>query len=202
MVDMSTKFAIDASARATLFTGARSNLVFADTPVDMAAVRDVWDLVKFGPTALNTVPLRLVAATSPDARARVISHAAEGNRRKLEGAPLILVAAGDTRFHDAWETTGGSASSFARFDANEASRAAMAHTNAMLQTGYLILGLRAAGLAVRPMGGFDRPAMDADLLAGTTWRSELLLAVGYPADDHGAGERQGRIDADEAIREL
>ncbi|WP_062069885.1 malonic semialdehyde reductase [Demequina sediminicola] len=195
-------FILDDDAREALFVGARSNLKFADRPVSMDTIIEVWDLIKWGPTANNTVPLRLVAATSDDARARISSHAAEGNRAKLKAAPLILVAARDERFHDHFAVTGGTETAAARFDADPEARTRFSHTNAMLQTGYLILGLRSAGLAVRPVGGFDRAGVDADVFADSPWRSEVLLLVGYPTDDHGAGDRKGRIDATAAIREI
>ncbi|WP_160297446.1 malonic semialdehyde reductase [Demequina flava] len=198
---MST-FVLDADARATLFTDARSNVHFSDQPVSMDAVHDVWDLIKWGPTANNTVPLRLAAATSDDARARVLEHAAEGNRAKVEAAPLVLVAARDERFHDHFALTGGSETAAARFDSDPEARTRFAHTNAMLQTGYLIVGLRAAGLAVRPLGGFDRAGLDADMFADSPWRSEVILLVGYPTDEHGAGDRKGRIDSTLAVKEI
>ncbi|WP_159449381.1 malonic semialdehyde reductase [Demequina sp. NBRC 110051] len=199
---MSTNFAIDAAARATLFTDARSALQWDERPVSMEVVREVWDLIKWGPTANNTVPLRVLAAASEDARAAVLGAAAAGNRDKVTAAPLVLVAARDERFHDAFGVTGGSESAAARFEADPEARTTFSHTNTMLQTGYLILGLRAAGLAVRPVGGFDRAALDSALLGDSSWRSELLLLVGYPAESHGAGERKGRMSADQAIREL
>lgn len=201
MVDMST-FILDDVARERLFTGARSNIHFADQPVSMETIAQVWDLIKWGPTANNTVPLRVVGATSADARATVTAHAAEGNRAKVEAAPLVLVAARDERFHDHFGVTGGTETAAARFESDPETRARFAHTNAMLQTGYLIVGLRAAGLAVRPLGGFDRAGLNADLFADSPWRSELLLLVGYPTEAHGAGERKGRIAADDAIKEI
>ena len=201
---MSTDFSLDAQARAALFTDARSSINFADREVPLDVVNEVWELIKWGPTGNNTVPMRLVVAASAEARAAVIGNALEGNRVKLERAPLLLIAARDERFHDTFDVTGGgSASTYARLEADPAKRASMSHSGAMLQAGYLIVGLRAAGLAVRPYGGFDKAGMDAALLAGTSWRSEVLFGVGYPAQgDHGAGERKGRLGADEAVLAL
>ncbi|GMA36274.1 hypothetical protein GCM10025876_24780 [Demequina litorisediminis] len=188
---MSTNFAIDAAARAILFTDARSNLVFADRPVAMETVRDVWDLIKWGPTANNTVPLRVLAATSDTARAAVLDAAAAGNRDKIAAAPLVLVAARDERFHETFGITGGSETAAARFEADPETRTRFSHTNTMLQTGYLILGLRAAGLAVRPVGGFDRAALDAALFADASWRSEPASAGGSPRAGARCGRAQG-----------
>ncbi|MDN4480877.1 malonic semialdehyde reductase [Demequina muriae] len=199
---MPTTSSLDADARSLLFLDARSNVNFADRPVPANVVRKVWELVKWGPTGNNTVPLRLLVAESDEARAAVIANALEGNRAKLAKAPLLVVAAHDERFHDTFDVTGaGTASTYERLEGDPGRRSSMAHSGAMLQAGYFIVGLRAAGLAVRPYGGFDKAAMDAALFEGTSWRSEVLFGIGYPhEDDHGAGERRGRLGADQAVR--
>ncbi|MFW2512993.1 malonic semialdehyde reductase [Demequina sp. SO4-13] len=199
---MPSTFLLDADARSLLFLDARSNVNFAAQPVPVEVVSEVWELVKWGPTGNNTVPLRLLVAESKEARAAVIANALEGNRAKLAQAPLLVVAAHDERFHDTFHVTGaGTSSTYERLEADADRRASMAHSGAMLQAGYLILGLRAAGLAVRPYGGFDKAGMDAALFGESSWRSEVLFGIGYPhEDDHGAGERRGRLGADQAVR--
>lgn len=193
---------LDADARSLLFLDARSNTNFADRAVYPDAVREVWEMVKWGPTGNNTVPLRLLVAQSAEARAAVIDNALEGNRAKLAKAPLLVVAAHDERFHDTFDITGGgTASTYERLESDPERRSRMAHSGAMLQAGYFIIGLRAVGLAVRPYGGFDKAGMDAALFADSSWRSEVLFGIGYPhADDHGAGERRGRLGADTAVK--
>ena len=42
---------------------------------------------------------------------------------------------------------------------------ALATNSAWLQTAYFILGVRAAGLAAGPMGGFDRAGVDGEFFA-------------------------------------
>ncbi len=212
MVDMTTPnfpestlapFALDDAARAALFTSARSAIAFDDRPVDPALVTRAWDLAKFGPSSMNTQPLRLVAARSEAARAAVIESAMPGNRPKLERAPLLLVAAHDDRFHDHHEHIApGMAGFHERFESNPGMRAGLAHSGAMLQLGYLIVALRAEGLALRPYGGFDKAALDASLMPAG-WRSEVILGVGHPAaGDDLSGDRRGRIAAEVGVREL
>ena len=201
---MPTEFALPAQARSLLFLEARSNTNFADRPVPVQAVRDVWDLIKWGPTGNNAAPLRLVVAESGEARTARIAHANEGNQPKLAKAPLLAIAARDERYHDTFDITGaGSARTFERLEEDPAARTRLSHSGAMLQAGYFIVGLRAAGLAVRPYGGFDKDGMDQALLADTSWKSEVLFGIGYPThDDHGAGERRGRLSADQAVKVL
>ncbi|WP_062466975.1 malonic semialdehyde reductase [Demequina maris] len=196
-------FALDEDARAALFTSARSAIAFDERPVDAALVTRAWDLAKFGPSSMNTQPLRLVVARSEAARAAVIDAAMPGNRPKLAQAPLLLVAAHDDRFHDHHEVTApGMAGFHERFESNPEMRAGLAHSGAMLQLGYLIVALRAEGLALRPYGGFDKAALDAALLP-EGWRSEVILGVGHPTvGDDLSGERRGRINAEVGVREL
>lgn len=197
--------AIDDQVQSLLFVDARSPLRFSDRPVDPQAVRAAYDLIKWGPTGNNAMTLRLAIAESDEARAQVAAAATPGNRAKVEGAPLVLVAASDVDYHELVHITAPGVEGLRdKLHATPERRAVNAHDNAWLQIGYLIVGLRAAGLAVRPMGGFDKAALDATLLAGTSWRSELLLAIGYPAEDgdQGVPPRAGRPSWDDAARVL
>ena len=54
------------------------------------------------------------------------------------------------------------------------------------------------GLAAGPMAGFDRDGVDADLLAGTSWRSILVVNIGHPADDAWC-DRLPRLDHADAV---
>ncbi|WP_062463113.1 malonic semialdehyde reductase [Demequina soli] len=199
----STLFSLDEDARAALFTAARSAVAFDDREVDPEIVVRAWDLAKFGPTSNNTQPLRVVVARSEAARAAVIDAAMPFNKPRLAQAPLILVAAHDDRFHDHHEIWAPGAPELgARFEANPEMRASLAHSGAMLALGYLVIALRAEGLALRPYGGFDKAALDASLMP-EGWRSEVILGVGYPtAGDDQSGDRRGRIPAEIGIREL
>jgi 3-hydroxypropanoate dehydrogenase len=71
--------------------------------------------------------------------------------------------------------------------------------NASLQAAYLITAARALGLDCGPMGGFDRAALDAAFFAGTTWRSILLVNLGY-GDPEQVFPRNPRFSFAEACR--
>ena len=51
------------------------------------------------------------------------------------------------------------------------------------------------------MGGFDADGIDRDLLAGTRWRSLLVVNIGRPAEDAWF-QRLPRLDYDEVVRTL
>ncbi len=196
-----TDFQIDATTQDTLFRGARSVRAWSDDVVPDETVEAVYDLIRWGPTGMNTSPLRLLQVRSTEARERLASHMSEGNRQRVLEAPLALVVAADVDFHenldDLLPHRPGAAALFAdRLPARER----MARDNTYLQIGYLVVGLRAAGLDVGPMSGMDTDGIDADLLAGTSWRSMVVLLVGRPAQDNNAHPRAPRLSFDATSR--
>ena len=52
-----------------LFREARTAAAFTPDEVSDEQIAAVYDLVKWGPTALNTIPLRLLVVRTPEARA-------------------------------------------------------------------------------------------------------------------------------------
>ncbi|WP_129336868.1 malonic semialdehyde reductase [Cellulomonas endophytica] len=163
-----------------MFRSARTVSDFTDEPVTDAQLEAVHDLVKWGPTALNTTPMRLLVVRSPEARARLARHMAEGNRQRVLDAPLTLVVAADPAFHRHLPTLLPHAPGKAEeLEPAVEAREAMARTNTLLQAGYLILGLRAAGLASGAMGGLDAAGVDAEFFAASGWRTLLVLNVGH-----------------------
>ncbi len=198
-------FRVEADALDALFRDARSATRWSEREVPVDVIREVHELVRLAPSANNSSPLRLVVATSEHAREIIMEHASRGNRVKLDRAPLILVAASDPRYHEHLDVTApGLPGLYEVLESRPDARAITAHDSAWLQIGFLILALRAAGLDVRPMAGFDKAGLSQALLADRPWHPELLLAVGYPAEDgdHGAGDRRGRPDWDAAAVEI
>ena len=53
-------FVLPDDALDVLFREARTANTFTDEPVSLEQVREVFELVKFGPTAMNNQPMRLL----------------------------------------------------------------------------------------------------------------------------------------------
>jgi len=192
---------LDDGALDTLFRHPRTARGWADAPVDDDVLARVYDLVRWSPTATNASPLRLLAVRSPEARARLVTHMDEGNRERVRTAPLTLVVAADTDFHETLPRTFPHFPGAKDVFADETGREAAARFNATLQIGYFLLGVRAAGLAAGPMTGFDAAALDADLLAGTSLKSLVVVNIGKPGENAWF-DRLPRLDVDEAVRTL
>lgn len=149
---------------------------------------------------MNTSPLRLAILPPGPARDDLIPLMGENNRAKTAAAPVTLIAAADPRFHDHLGVLAPFREGLAdRLEGEPERRLEMATSNARIQIGYLILALRGLGLAVGPMGGFDRAGVDARFFAGSGWRSLLVLNVGHEARPDGIRPRQGRLSADQAV---
>lgn len=184
----------------TLFREARTANTFSDTPVSAEQVREVFELVKFGPTMMNIQPMRLLLVEQGEGRERLAAHMAEGNRAKTLSAPLVAVIAADTDFHTLMpEHFPHNPTAGDMFAGDADSRAQIARYNTALQTGYFIIGVRAAGLAAGPMGGFDAAGIDQEFFEGSNWRTQLVINIGHPGENPWF-DRLPRISADDAVR--
>ena len=164
---------IDAATQDLLFRQARTPQHFTDTPVSDATMRDIFDLIKWGPTSRNGQPLRIVLVRSPEARERLLPHLTPRNQVKAQTAPLVALLAVEVNDEDAV-------------------------SSGWLQAGYFLVGVRAAGLAALPMGGFDQIGLDSEFFPDGTHRTLLVMNLGY-APDEAYRPRQSRLDYDEVV---
>ncbi len=192
-------FVLPDDALDVLFREARTANTFTDEPVSLEQVREVFELVKFGPTAMNNQPMRLLLVEQGEGRDRLVQHMGGSNAAKTASAPVVAVVAADTDFHDRLDQHFPVLPNARDMFLDDDPRAQQAVYNTALQTGYFILGLRAAGLAAGPMAGFDRAGVDADFFADNAWRSQLVINIGRPGPDAWF-DRLPRISADDAIR--
>lgn len=194
----SDPFVLNRAAQDLLFREAHTAKTFTDEPVTDEQVAAVHDLVKWGPTMTNSQPLRVVLARSDDARARVVSHMLPNNAAKTEAAPLIAVLAADMRFNRHIERIFPDAPFMAQMYENDEFREPIADSQAWMQAGYFVMGVRAIGLDACPMLGLDRPGLDADLFADSDLRCICVVLIGKPGPD-AYGPRLPRLDYDEVV---
>ena len=91
---------VDDAALDTLFRDARTYYSWADTPVDDATLRRLYDLVALGPTSANSEPARYIFCRTPGAKERLAACASEANAPKIRAAPVTVVVAMDLSFYD------------------------------------------------------------------------------------------------------
>jgi 3-hydroxypropanoate dehydrogenase len=191
---------LDGAGRALMFTEARTASTFAPLPVSDAELAEIWELAKWGPTAANTQPLRVMYVRTGEGRERLLRHMNEGNRAKTAAAPVVAVLAVDTEFYehipDVFPFRPEMRDAFAA-DAELAARTS--GFSAALQAGYFIMAVRAAGLAAGPMGGFDAAGLDADFFPDGRWKSILVVNIGHPGENPWFG-RLPRLPHHDVIR--
>ena len=172
------------SALAQLFTEARTRNAWSDRPVSEDLLRKLYELTKFGPTAVNATPARFVFVTSPEAKARLAPLMSDGNREKTLQAPVNVIIGQDIEFHEQLPKLFPHAPGAKDWFADEAGRRETAFRNASLQGGYFLLAARALGLDVGPMSGFDPDGVKAAFFAGTTVEPNFIVNLGYGTDEN------------------
>jgi 3-hydroxypropanoate dehydrogenase len=189
--------ALNDAALDQLFRTARTYNVFTGEVSD-DTLRQLYDLLKFGPTEANTTPARIVFVKSDEAKAKLGPALSEGNYKKTMAAPAVAIVGYDMRFFDKLPVLFPHTDAKAWFEHREqANLAWVAMRSASLQTAYLILAARALGLDAGPMSGFDNAKVDAAFLAGTSWKSNFLVNLGH-ADPAKLFPRSPRLAFDEA----
>jgi 3-hydroxypropanoate dehydrogenase len=197
---LETPFILPEDTLDVLFREARTANTFSDKPVSADQIREVFELVKFGPTMMNIQPMRLLLVEKGEGRDRLLPHMSEGNRAKTGTAPVVAVVAADVDFHELMpEHFPHQPDAGQMFAGNAESRAQIARYNTALQTGYFIVGIRTAGLAAGPMGGFDAAAIDEEFFSGTSWRTQLVINIGHPGENPWF-DRLPRISSDDAVQ--
>ena len=74
-----------------LFTEARTQNGYLDQPVSDDQLRQLYELMKWGPTAANSGPARLAFVRSADAKARLVACVSPGNVSKVQQAPVTVI---------------------------------------------------------------------------------------------------------------
>ncbi|GLW59426.1 malonic semialdehyde reductase [Kitasatospora phosalacinea] len=176
--------ALDAAAQDLLFREARTANTFSDEPVSDEQVQAIYDLVKYGPTAFNQQPLRIVLVRSEEGRARLVQHMAEGNQAKTSAAPLVAILAADNEFH---EELPSQLPHFPQakdmFFSERPVREASATLNGALQAAYFIIGVRAAGLAAGPMTGYNAEGINKEFFGDGEHSVLAVVNIGKPGED-------------------
>ncbi len=187
--------AIDDATADLLFRTARTVQAFSGEPVADEEVHAAYDLMRWGPTAMNISPMRYLIVRTPESRERLVQHMAGSNQAKTQSAPLTLVIAADPEFHTRMDVLAPHLSEVgAGLVSVPEARAEMAKMNGLLQLGYFIPALRAVGLHVGPMTGFDAAAVDAEFFADSRWLSMVVMNLGHPAAEGAHYPRAARLN--------
>jgi 3-hydroxypropanoate dehydrogenase len=190
---------LDTAALAQLFTEARTRNGWKSDPVPEAVLRELYDLVKFGPTAANSTPARFVFVTSPEAKEKLAALSSGSNGPKILAAPITVIVGYDLDFPQTLDKLFPHAPGAKNWFNDPVAKEWGALRNSSLQGGYFILAARALGLDTGPMSGFDNAGVDAAFFAGTNIKSNFIATIGYGTDE-GLFPRSPRLDFEEAAQ--
>ena len=190
---------LDSPALAQLFTEARTRNGWKTDPLPESLLRELYDLVKFGPTAANSTPARFVFVTSPEAKAKLAALSSGSNGPKILQAPATVIIGYDLDFPETLDKLFPHAPGAKTWFGDPVAKEWGAFRNSSLQGGYFILAARALGLDVGAMSGFDNAGVDAEFFAGTNIKSNFIASIGYGTED-GLFPRSPRLDFEEAAK--
>jgi 3-hydroxypropanoate dehydrogenase len=188
MSEMISQAALD-----QLFLDARSQNAWQERDIPDETLRQLFDIVKMGPTSANCSPARYVFVKSKEAKARLKPHLSDGNTEKTMTAPVCVIVGYDQAFYDHLPRLFPHTDAKSWFTSSPELAQETAFRNGTLQGGYLIIAARALGLDCGPMSGFDQEGVNNDFFAGTQIKSNFLINLGY-GDAAGLFDRSPRFD--------
>lgn len=194
-----------------LFSKARTYSAWLPKPVPDELLRELYEVVKWGPTSANTCPARFMFLRSAAAKERLRPALSAGNVEKTMAAPVTVIIAYDLKFYEKLTKL---------FPHNPAMRNNFANNpqlieqtaqrNSSLQGAYLMLAARALGLDCGPMSGFDNAKVDEEFFAADKCedceqeffpaghvKSNFLCNIGY-GDTSKLFPRSPRLEFSEA----
>jgi 3-hydroxypropanoate dehydrogenase len=176
---------LDAQALDQVFRLARSRNGWTERTVSEAQIRELYDLVKLGPTSANSCPARFVWVRSSEGKERLAVLASHANKPKILAAPVTVIIGYDLDFAERLpELFPARGQKMQEVFRDAALAQVTALRNSSLQGGYLILAARALGLDTGPMSGFDNDRVDSEFFSGTRVKSNFICSLGFGSDEN------------------
>ena len=202
---------VDEEALDTLFRQARTHSGWRAEPVSDETLHRLHDLLKWGPTSFNCLPMRVVFLRTSAARERLRPALMPANVEKTMAAPVTAIVAYDELFYEQLPRLFPGFPGARDFFVNSPQLADVtSFRNGSLQGGYFILAARAVGLDCGPMSGFDTAKVDAeffspsarsgpgaDVMPASRIKSNFLCNLGH-GDPAKVMQKLPRLDFEEA----
>jgi 3-hydroxypropanoate dehydrogenase len=181
-----------------LFRTARTKNAWTNQPVTEQQLRELYDLVKLGPTSANCCPARFVWVTTAEGKAKLAALVAPGNAPKVLAAPVTVILGYDLKFAEYMpKLFPARGEQMKGYFSDPAVAEATAFRNSSLQGAYLIVAARALGLDCGPMSGFSHEAVDSAFFSGTGIKSNFICSIGYGSEEN-LFSRNPRLTFDES----
>ena len=162
-----------------LFTEARTQNGYLDTPVPDSQLNDLYEMLKWGPTSANCSPARFIFVRSAEAKTKLADCVSPGNQPKVLSAPVTVIIGMDMEFFDKLPQLFPHTDARAWFTGKPQMVVDTALRNSSLQGAYLIMAARTMGLGTGPMSGFDAAKVDAAFWSGTAVKTNFISTLGH-----------------------
>jgi 3-hydroxypropanoate dehydrogenase len=168
-----------------LFRTARTRNAWIDRPITEEQLRELYELMKFGPTSANCCPARYVWIRSDEGKGKLAALAAPNNAPKILAAPVTVIIGYDLDFAEQLPRLfPARGKEMQAYFADPLVAETTAFRNGSLQGAYLIVAARALGLDCGPMSGFSNEAVDREFFANTRIKSNFICSIGYGSDEN------------------
>ena len=198
-----------------VFREARTHNAWLNQPVSDEALRQLYDLMKWGPTSANCSPARILFLRTPEAKQRLLPALAPGNVEKTMAAPVTAIIAYDIKFYELLPKLFPHADARSWFTDTPELALTTARRNSSMQGAYFIIAARSLGLDCGPMSGFDNTKVDHEFFPAdpkenafqleyfpdSHVKSNFLCNLGY-GDPAKLFPRSPRLEFDEACKLL
>ena len=193
--------AISDSALDVLFRKARSYNAFEPGTISDATLRELYELMKWGPTTANSQPQRILFLRSQAAKNRLAPALSKANSDKTLAAPVVAILAFDLKFYEHLPRMFHNPAARSWYETTPERIHTTSFRNATLQGAYFIMAARALGLDAGPMSGFDNAKVDAEFFPDGQWKSNFLCILGK-GEPGSVPPRDPRFAFDEVCRIL
>lgn len=181
-----------------IFYDARTHNKWQDKPVSNELLKEVYALMRLGPTSANCSPLRILFLRSKEAKERLKPHLSPGNVDKTMLAPATALLAYDLQFYEYLPQLFPFADAKSWFEGKHSFAEETAFRNSSLQGAYFIIAARACGLDCGPMSGFSNEGVDKEFFPEGRFKSNFLCNLGHGDPAGLPGPRAPRLSFDEA----
>ena len=173
---------LDGTSLDKILRQARTHNGWLPKPVSDQQLRDIYEVMKWGPTSSNSQPIRIIFIRTRDGKEKLRPALSSGNTQKTMDAPVTAIVAYDTRFYEHLPRIfphNPTAITWFKGESQKAVAEATAFRNGTLQGAYLMIAARALGLDCGAMSGFDNAKVDAAFFPDGRFKSNFLCNIGY-----------------------
>lgn len=190
--------AVSPGALSTLFTDARTHNGWRETPVSDETLREIYALMKWGPTSANCSPARIVFIRTAEGKERLRPALSSGNLQKTLTAPVTAIVAWDSEFYERLPQLFPHGDARSWFTSSPQLAEETAFRNSSMQAAYLIVRLPCRwGWIPARCRALTVKYVDDAFFAGSTLKSNLLINIGY-GDSSKLFARLPRLSFEEA----